>query len=198
MARSIFIEGTDGSGKSTQLGLLKEYLENKGEKALALREPGGSNYYESLRDLYLHSPHEHPAVSDALISAAGRAANIELAKRALEDNIWVISDRAYPSSFVYQAVQGVPLIDIKDINRHALQGFDYDVKILLDVSVDVAMDRVEQAGGKKDRWESKGKEFFIAIREKYLALAKTENYTVIDGSLSVEAIHQQIIECLSI
>lgn len=196
MSKSLFLEGTDGSGKSTQFELLKKYLEDRGEKVLTLREPGGSDYYEALRDFYLHAPHEHPPISDALISAAGRAANIELTKKALSEGTWVITDRAYPSSFVYQAVQGIDLADIKDINRHALQGFDYDIKILLDVSIEVAMSRVEQSGAQKDHWESNGIEFFTLIREKYLELAKSEDYIIIDGSGEIEAIHQEIIKHL--
>lgn len=198
MAKSLFLEGTDGSGKSTQFALLKEYLKSKNVEYIALREPGGSDYYEALRDFYLHAPHKHPAVSDALISAAGRAANIEQTKEALSAGKWVISDRAYPSSYVYQAVQGVKLKDIKSINHYALQGFDYDIKILLDVPVEVAAARVEDASAKKDHWESQGQAFFTTVRTKYLELAETDGYIVIDASADVQTIHQKIVETLGI
>lgn len=198
MAKSLFLEGTDGSGKSTQFNLLKELLESKGEKVYVLREPGGSDYYEALRDFYLHAPHTHPPISDALISAAGRAANIAETRAALEQGTWVISDRAYPSSYVYQAVQGVPLEDIKKINSYALQGFDYDIKIILDVPVDVAAKRVDNSGNKKDYWESLGADFFTQIRNKYLELAKSEGYTIIDASGSAEEVHQEIVKYLGL
>ncbi len=198
MAKSLFLEGTDGSGKSTQFALLKQYLESKQIEYEALREPGGSDYYEALRDFYLHAPHKHPAVSDALLSAAGRAANIEQTKKALKAGKWVITDRAYPSSYVYQAVQGLQLEDIIDINRHALQGFDYDIKILLDVTVETAAARMEETGSKKDHWESQGEAFFTTVRTKYLELAEKDGYIIIDASADIQTIHQKIIETLGI
>lgn len=198
MAKSFFLEGTDGSGKSTQFKLLKEYFASKNIDLVTLREPGGSDYYEALREFYLHAPHEHPPVSDALLSAAGRAANIAQTKAALAEGKWVMTDRAYPSSYVYQAVQGVPLQEIIEINRHALGGFDYDIKILLDVSVEVAAARVEESTTKKDYWESQGKAFFTTIREKYLELAKNEGFTIIDSSADSAEVHQKIIEVLGI
>ena len=75
MAKALFLEGTDGSGKTTQVGLLKEYLEKKGHKVLALREPGGSDYYEALRTVHFSGELNRPAISDALLGAAGRAAS---------------------------------------------------------------------------------------------------------------------------
>ena len=196
--KSLFLEGTDGSGKSTQFKLLQDYLSKQNVPFIALREPGGSEYYEALRDFYLHTNHPHPPISDALLSAAGRAANREQSQTALASGSWVITDRAYPSSYVYQAVQGVPLDHIKTINQFALDAFDYDIKILLDVPVEVAQARVDASGTKKDYWESQGREFFLKIREKYLELAEQENYVVIDASADVQIIHQKIVEILGI
>jgi dTMP kinase len=198
MAKSFFLEGTDGSGKSTQFKLLKEYFAEKNIELLTLREPGGTDYYEALREFYLHAPHKHPPISDALLSAAGRAANIAETRAALAQGKWVMSDRAYLSSYVYQAVQGIPLQEIKDVNQFALSGFEYDIKILLDVPVEVAEARVEEATTKKDYWESQGRAFFTEIREKYLALAKEEGLTIIDASTTPEEVHKKIIEVLGI
>lgn len=198
MAKTIFLEGTDGSGKSTQITLLKRHLEAKGEKVLALREPGGSDYYEALRDFYLNAPHEHPAISDALLSAAGRAANIAETTEALKAGTWVITDRAYPSSYVYQSVQGVALEDIRGINRYALGRFDYDIKIVLDVPVEQAAERITASGTKKDYWESQGREFFTKVRDLYLQLAKAEGYIVVDASKDIPSIHQEILKIVGI
>lgn len=197
MSISLFLEGTDGSGKSTQFTLLKKYLDEKGVSYVALREPGGSNYYEALRDFYLQSEFDHPAVSDALLSAAGRAANIQEAKNALKKGWWVISDRAYPSSYVYQEVQGLSLDEIKAINQHALGDFNFDIKILLDVPTEIAQARVENSGAKKDYWESRGYEFFEQIRQKYLKLASEEDFVIIDASGTIEDIHRKIIEVIN-
>lgn len=197
MAKAIFLEGTDGSGKSTQLRLLQEYLASNGEKVLLLREPGGTDYYEALRELYIQSPHEHPAVSDALISAAGRAANIEATKAALREGTWVITDRSYLSSYVYQSVQGVPLESIQQINAFALQGFAYDVKIIFDVPTPMAMQRVSESGTKKDYWESKGTDFFEQIRKAYLTLGKEAGCAIIDASDSPDVIHTKVKDLIN-
>lgn len=198
MAKSIFLEGTDGSGKSTQLKLLVDYLASKGISVHTLREPGGSDYYEALRDLYLKAPHAHPPVSDALLSAAGRAANIAETKEALAADKWVITDRSYLSSYVYQSVQGVPAEDVKMINTFALNGFNYDIKIVLDVPIDVAAKRVNDSGSKKDYWESQGTAFFTKVREAYIKLAAAEQCIVIDASGSIESIHKTIIQAIEI
>ncbi|MFO0971705.1 MAG: dTMP kinase [Candidatus Saccharimonadales bacterium] len=198
MVKSVFIEGADGTGKSTQIGLLKKLFEERKVKVLFLREPGGSGYYEALREFYLQSKHEHPPISDALLSAAGRAANIIETKQALASGKWVVTDRAYPSSYVYQSVQGVPLADIRAINAFALGEFDYDIKILLDVSVEVAEQRINQSGAEKDHWESQGKRFFEKIRQTYLDIAKSENCHIIDASGDAASIHQQIIALIDL
>lgn len=197
MAKSIFLEGTDGTGKSTQLALLKDYLEQQGETVVTLREPGGSNYYEALREFYKNSPHEHPPISDALLSAAGRAANIAQTKQALNEGVWVLSDRSYLSSYVYQSVQGVQLADIQAINAFAMGGFAYDIKILLDAPIATAMERVNANPDKKDYWESLGSQFFENIRQTYLKLAKEEGCVIIDTSKDMQKVHSEIIQAIA-
>ncbi len=198
MAKSLFLEGTDGTGKSTQVELLKTFFSKQKIDTLFLREPGGSDYYQALREFHLQSPHDHPPISDALLTAAGRAANIIETKQALANGRWVVTDRAYPSSYVYQSVQGVPLANIQAINVFALDGFDYDIKILLEVPVEVAEQRINQSGAKKDHWERQGKAFFEQIRQAYLNLAKSENYHIIDASSDPQTIHHKIISLLNI
>lgn len=198
MAKSLFIEGSDGSGKSVQIKLLEDYIKAQGYEVLVLREPGGSDYYQALREFYLHSPHKHPPISDALLAAAGRAANIDETRQALAEGKWVISDRAYPSGYAYQATQGVDVKDIKAINQYSLRGFDYDIKILLDVSVETAMTRVSNSGVKKDYWESQDASFFADIRKRYLDLAKDGAYIVIDGESTIEEVHKNIVLALDL
>jgi dTMP kinase len=198
MAKAVFLEGTDGGGKSTQISLLKEYLESKGEKVVAIREPGGSDYFEALRALHFDDKLQRPPMSDTLLTAAGRAANIELSRQALADGAWLITDRAYPSSFAYQNAQGVPWEAIREINNLAIGDFNYDIKIVIDVPVVVARKRVEGTGAKKDHWESRGDEFFEQIRANYLRLAEEEGHIVINGEKSVEELHKLIVEAIGL
>ena len=198
MAKSIFIEGMDGSGKSTQIKLLKEYLEKSGEKVLLLREPGGSDYYEAIREHIHFSEFPRPPLSDALTCAGGIAANVVLAKQALTQNTWVISDRAYPSNLVYQVANGLDEKLAQEANRLALQGFDYDMKILIDVPVAVAQKRLAEIGKKKDRYESLGAAYFEAVRAHYKKLAEVDGYFILDGEASIETTRQKILDYLDI
>lgn len=195
--KSVFIEGLDGSGKSTQIELLKKYLESKKYKVTVLREPGGSQYYEKLREIH-YSEIPRPPMSDALLTGAGRAANIQLTKELLNADQWVLSDRAYPSTFAYQHAQGVEWEDIATINKLALDGFVYDYKFIIDTPVDVASERItKRQGAKRDHWEQRGKAFFQQIRKNYLRLAEEDKtIIVLDGSLDIETIHSAIVSSL--
>jgi len=196
MAKSLFIEGMDGSGKSSQIELLKKYLEKNGKSVLSLREPGGSDYFEALRDIHFSGTLKRPPMSDALLTGAGRAANISDTKQTLKAGSWVISDRAYPSTFAYQVAQGVHWDIVASINNLALDGFTYDYKILLDVPVSVARLRVEISGIKKDHWEKRDEQFFEDIRKNYLKLAQQENHIILNGEDSIEQTHQQIVQII--
>lgn len=198
MGKSIFIEGMDGSGKSSQVELLKEYLEVKGISVLALREPGGSDYYEALRTVHFSSELKRPAISDALLSGAGRAANIQQTKEALAKDMWVLSDRAYPSTYAYQVAQGVDWEVVDAVNKLALGGFNYDIKILIDVPVEIARSRVEKTGSKKDHWESRGDQFFNEIRRNYLKLAQKEGHIILNGETAIEETHKLIVSLLEL
>ncbi len=196
MASALFIEGIDGCGKSTEARLLKDYLEKQGHKVAMMREPGGSEYYEGLRETMLaHTA--RPVISDALLSAAGRAANIVETKNYIKNDTWVLSDRAYPTTFAYQAAQGLNWDIIEQINDFALGGFEYDIKILLDLPIDVAHKRLIDAGKKPDYWQSRGLDFFAKTRENYLKLAEQEGHFIIDGAQSIDAVHQQIIKIIA-
>lgn len=198
MAKSIFIEGTDGSGKSSIVAMLKDLLEARGESVLVLREPGGTDYYEALRDIFLNSPHEHPPISDALLATAGRAANIDATKKALSEGRWVISDRAYPSGLAYQMAQGISKDDIWAINQFALGDFDYDYKILLDVSAKTAMERVNTSGTKKDNWESRPIDFFESTVENYRDQAREHDYSLVDAEASLDEVFSNVKKILEL
>jgi thymidylate kinase len=90
------------------------------------------------------------------------------------------------------------LEDIKRISSFALQGFTYDVKIVLDVRVEVAEQRISKTGVKKDYWELQGTAFFKKIRKAYLDLAQAENCHVVDASGESTTVHRQIVKILNL
>jgi dTMP kinase len=197
MAKSLFIEGLDGSGKSTQINLLKKYLDDKGVSVVTMREPGGSAYYEAIRkEIHFKAELKRPPVSDALLAGAGRAANIRETQEALTNGSWVISDRAYPSTFAYQVAQGNDWDVVAYINKLALGGFKYDIAILLDIPIKVAKERLKNSGEKLDFWESMSDDFFSKARDNYLKVAARDGLTVLDGTKSTDALHQEIISLI--
>lgn len=196
MAKALFLEGIDGSGKSTHIKLLDAHLKKRGEQVLLLREPGGSEYYEAIRRHIHFTAYPRPPISDALACGAGIAANIQMTREALAANQWVISDRSYHSNTLYQINSGADPKSTQIINTIALGGFKYDYKILIDIPVEVAQQRLERIGKKRDRYESLGRSYFEKIREGYLRIAKKENFIVVDGTLDPDALHQQIIEAI--
>ena len=194
MAKSIALEGIDGSGKSTLAALLKDYLDAQNHSVLMLREPGGSAYYEAIRSHIHFSDLERSALSDMLTCAGGIAENIRQTKETLNTNTWVISDRCYISNVVYQIAQGLDSELTNTINQVALQGFDYDIKILIDVPLEVAEKRLVSIGKKQDRWESMGELYFEKVQSLYHEIAQREEFAVLDGTQPLEDLLEQIIK----
>lgn len=190
--QSILLEGLDGAGKSTQVRLLQQYLEDRGHKVLLLREPGGSDYYETIRTYVHFSEYQRPALSDALTCAAGIAANIELSRQAMAEGKWVITDRSFISNIVYQIAQGLTKELAEEVTAYGTAGFVYSKRFLIDVPVELSQKRLEHIGKKKDHWESKGVKFFKTVRARYLDAAEKYKMTIIDGSESIETVQAKI------
>lgn len=188
----------DGSGKSTAAKQLVNFLEELGVKVLSLREPGGSPYYEAIREHIHFQDYERSPLSDMLTCAGGIAENIQLTKKALANNEWVVSDRSYVSNYVYQVTRGLNEDVAEQINKLALGDFNYDIKILVDVPVSVAQTRLESIDKKKDRWETLGEAYFQKVRDTYLKIAKRESFVIIDGEQSIDEVKKQIINTLGL
>ena len=135
MRKGLFItfEGSDGSGKSTQLTLLKEYLTNKGIKIITLREPGGVAISEKIRSIILDNRNtEMNPVTEMLLYAASRAQLVsQLIKPSLENGITVICDRFVDSSYVYQGLaRGLGMDTVKLVNNIATGNIMPDITFL--------------------------------------------------------------------
>jgi dTMP kinase len=196
---SVFIsfEGVDGAGKSTQLKLLLEYLNEKGVDYLFTREPGGTPLAEKIREILLDPANTGMSViTEAFLFAAGRADHVNnVIRPALLAGKVVISDRYVDASMVYQGVAGgLPLEFLSQINEMATGALKPHRTIVLDLSAEAAAARKAGTGLDSDRMEQKDMWFHEQVRQGYLDLAKAEPRRVklVDASGSVEEVQTQI------
>lgn len=189
----ISFEGIEGVGKSTQINLLKDYLESKGLTVTVLREPGSTITGESIRSMLLDSKENLSEESELLLMFAARAQLIS--EKVLNNNVDVILfDRFYDASIAYQGFgRGLSINFIKNL-------IDFtkcptpDLTFLLDISVQDGFER--KIADIKDRIESSGDEFFNKVRNGYLEIANDQprRIKIIDAMDSIESIYEKIIE----
>ncbi|MCE7734588.1 MAG: dTMP kinase [Candidatus Heimdallarchaeota archaeon] len=164
MSSGLFIslEGIDGSGKSTQLNLLKEELNKRGYEVVTTSEPTTTKLGKILRD-YLSNPESVP-YADALVFAADRVEHYhEFIKPRLDSGKIVITDRYTASSIVYQGSQGVPKDWIQEINKMSLKP---DLSFYIDISVEVALERL--ADSQRDTLEKfENRDYLVKIMKNY-------------------------------
>lgn len=200
MPKFITLEGLEGAGKSTCIDYVCELLDAAGVPYVLTREPGGTAIAEQLRKLLLEEQGE-PVVpmSELLLMFAGRAQHIEhVIKPALASNQWVICDRFTDATFAYQgAGRGIGRENVEILEEMVQGKLRPDATIILDVSFEVGMARVE-GRGKKDRFEQESETFFNKVREAYLYRAgvNPERYSVIDASQSLDDVKASIKEVI--
>lgn len=199
----ITFEGSEGCGKSTQIALLAEKLRRAGREPLLIREPGGTPAGESIRHLLQHAPEGENLVPEAelLLFAASRAQLVrEKILPALEAGLIVISDRFFDSTTVYQGVaRRIPAEDTAQINAFAIGDCLPDVTFVLDLDRKTSLDRMRKGKRELDRIERESEEFFAAVRQGYLDLAKKNpaRVALLDASMTVENLSKQIEFVLS-
>ncbi len=195
----ISMEGPDGSGKSTQIELLKKYLEDKGyDEIIITREPGGTVISEAVRGIILNNDYaEMSYMTEALLYAAARAQLVsQVIKPALDSGKAVISDRFVDSSAVYQGMaRGLGVDEVYNINNYATLGIMPDLTIHMDLPAEIGISRKKNQA-ELDRMERETIEFHKKVAEGYRELAKRfpERIVTIDATLDVETIHKKIIE----
>ena len=194
MKKGIFItmEGPDGSGKSTQIELLKAYLEEKGYDVLITREPGGTRISEAIRGVILNREYsEMSPVTEMLLYASARAQLIsEVVGPALESGKAVISDRFVDSSLVYQGMaRGLGVENVYEVNLRAIGEYMPDVTFLLDLPAEVGIARKKDQK-ELDRMELESLEFHKAVAEGYRSLHTRfpERIEKIDATLPIDEI----------
>ena len=193
-SRGLFIalEGGDGAGKSTQAGLLRDWLTGLGHAVVVTREPGGTDFGRTVRELVLHGDHVAPR-AEALLFAADRAHHVEtLIRPALVRGDVVITDRYMDSSIAYQgAGRDLGVDEVRELNVWATGGLVPALTVLVDLPAAVGRTRRE---GVHDRLEAEADTFHDAVREHFLALAGADpdRYLVVDGELSPDQIHDLV------
>lgn len=191
----IVLDGPDGSGKSTQIKLLAEHLETRGENVLCIREPGQTPLGEDLRHILLHATYDISSLSEVFLFNAARSQMMEeIVKPAIDEGKWILCDRFYPSTLVYQSFAGGQnLAVVRSICEHAVAHNKPDHIIVLDVPVETTQLRL---GDDRDRIESKGEDYLKNVRDGFLELATTENWPVISASESIVNVHSKILNHL--
>ncbi len=197
--RGLFItfEGTDGAGKTTQIQRLSTELRQTGYDICLTREPGGTPISEQIRDMLLNPDHgEMAATTELLLYAASRAQHVsEIIKPALESGKIVISSRFADAMVVYQGYgRGLDLERINRLNRIATDGVTPDVTFVLDLPVEIGLQRVQKSRGGLDRLEREKIDFHQRLRDGYRALAEQEpqRLKLVDAQASPEQVYVQI------
>jgi len=194
----ITFEGGDGSGKTTQIELLKSWLEERGHTVVVTREPGGTDLGNELRDIILHRKGFIAPRAEALLYAADRAHHIHtLVAPALERGDVVVQARYLDSSVAYQGAGRVlDPTEVRDVSLWATENLMPHLTILLDVPADVAKQRQDSDERAYDRLEAEAEDFHQRVRESYqrLADAEPERFVILDGTEGIEAIHHKITQ----
>ena len=188
----ITFEGGDGTGKSTQVRLLTEWLAEQGRAVVSTREPGGTEVGTALRDIVLHHRGEVDPRAEALLYAADRAQHIgTLVRPALERGDVVVQDRYIDSSVAYQGAGRVlDAAEIKRISLWATGDLVPDLTVLLDLPGDVARARLAKEQKTFDRLENEHDDFHERVRAGFLQLAGDEpdRFLVVDATQEIAQI----------
>ncbi len=184
----IVFEGIDGSGKTTQLKLLSEYLKKKNLDCVLTKNPTNGKIGAILREHYLKN--KTSPLADALLFAADRAEQAEAVIRpSLEQGKVVISDRYYYSNWVYQSVEGIDLDWLVGINKFFPKP---DLVFLIDVSPETAIERIKsERAGRMEKFEKT--RTLELLREKYLEIAKKERIAIVNGDRKIGEVQKDIV-----
>ena len=191
----IVVEGLEGAGKSSVIGLIVQALKGAGKRVEQTREPGGTPMAEAIRECVKHDWDE--TVSEETELLLMYAARVQLLTNkilpSLDAGAWVVGDRHDLSSQAYQGGgRGVSEKTMMAISDIALKGFKPDLTLYLDVEPAVGLERA-RGRGELDRIEQAGLAFFERTRAKYLSLAKQdESIVVVSAMQSMEKVHQDV------
>lgn len=204
LGKFITFEGGEGSGKSTQIKLLEEYLRSKGQQIITTREPGGTEVGRELRRILVEGEvSKLDAHAEALLFFADR--RLHLIKKvwpALEDGKWVLSDRFADSTMAYQFYaynKRLSKEDIQALYHFAVGDFKPDLTLILDIDPEIGLSRsfkkAETMINKETRIENQALDWHRRLRQGYLEIAKEEpdRCVILNANQSVDGLHQNIV-----
>ncbi len=192
----ITLEGIEGSGKSTNIKVINNYLKDKNINYINTREPGGSEVGDQLRNILLNTEKELSNQTELLLMLADRVNHIEtVIQPNLEKGITVISDRFMDSSYAYQG--GGREMGLDNITKiiEGLNIIQPNLTLLFDLPVEMALERARKRS-ELDRFESEDYNFHQRIRETYLFLAKenSERIKIIDAAKDIKEVESQVMK----
>ena len=198
--RFVTVEGTEGVGKSTNIAVIKEWLNERSIPFVATREPGGTPLAESLRELLLANRDESvDATAELLMVFAARAQHLNtLIKPHLDAGTWVLSDRFTDATYAYQGCgRGLDLALISQLEVLVQKTLRPDITVYLDVDVKVGLARAA-ARGELDRFEKEDVDFFERVREGYLTRISQdpERYLVVNAGQELPAVKRDLLAAL--
>lgn len=194
----ISFEGIDFCGKSTQIELLHNFLRKEGNEVITIREPGGTEISEKVRDILLDKKNSRMLIeTEILLFSSARSQLVrEVILPSLADGSYVLSDRFHDSTTAYQGYgRGIPLDFVRGLNKFVIEKAVPDLTFFIDISIEEMYKRKSaKCSSELDRIEISNDGFFEKVRNGYLALCVSEKrFIKIDGSLSVNEIHNRII-----
>jgi dTMP kinase len=199
----ITFEGIEGSGKTTQIHLLRDYLQEKRYRCQTTREPGGCRIGDKIRDILMDSNNENlTSLSELFLIMANRAQHVmEVIEPALRDQGVLICDRFHDATVAYQGfARGVDRDLIERLIQTVGGGLKPDLTILLDCPVEVGLERARERMAKENvsstegRFEGERRDFHQKVRDAYLTIAKAEprRIKVVDGSRDEHTVEREI------
>ena len=193
----ITFEGGEGSGKSTQIDFLSDFLKKKGAKVLSTREPGGTPSAEIIRDLVTKGdPNKWTPLTESLLMWASRTEHVEkLIRPSLEDGKWVLCDRFYHSTYAYQGIcHNLGIEKMKAIKNIVLGDFKPDLTFVLDIDPIVGIERTKKRNSDEDRFEKMNIDFHNKLRHAFIEISKEDphRFVLIDGELDINSIFEII------
>jgi dTMP kinase len=199
MKKSLFItfEGLDGSGKTTQIKLLYDYLKEKGLDVVTAVEPGGTVIGRKIRKILLDKyNHEMSYKAETFLFLASRAELVsKVISPALNKGRTVICDRFFDSTIVYQGIaRGLGIDKILNMSLWATDGIVPDITFLLSIKADKGKKRMDSASKKRDRMELEKDNFREKVYQGYLNIAGKykDRFVVIDGEKKIEDIFEEV------
>lgn len=203
----ITFEGIEGSGKSTQIKLVADYLVQKGISLIVTQEPSGTNIGRKIGDILFKREHRHLcAETELFLFCAARAQHVrEVILPALKLNKIVLCDRFSDATYAYQGFgRGIDHDMIKLINDYASMLLKPDMTLLFDLPVETGLKRATERNNKlnepaaADRFEREKLDFHRRIREGYLDIAgkESERFRVIDANREIEVIQEEVRRCI--